>query len=56
MAAGFTSTSLVPVTVNERAVFDENISMYRAIKTKGYVKIKTTFGDLDIELHCDQVC
>ncbi|EFN51543.1 hypothetical protein CHLNCDRAFT_49208 [Chlorella variabilis] len=45
----FTSTTMAPATKNERTV--------RLIQlkptTKGYVRLHTTLGDLNLELHCD---
>ncbi|KAK9728920.1 cyclophilin peptidyl-prolyl cis-trans isomerase Cyp8 [Basidiobolus ranarum] len=52
-AASFTSTAFTPVTVNERALIDEDEFMYQEIKKKGYARIQTNFGDINVELHCD---
>jgi hypothetical protein len=43
------------VTVNELARRDPLDVMYDCIKDKGYVRIITTLGDLNIQLHCDLV-
>ncbi|KAI8376525.1 peptidyl-prolyl cis-trans isomerase-like 2 [Radiomyces spectabilis] len=53
-AASFTSTAVDTVTVNERALIDEEEFMYKYIKTKGYARIMTNFGNLNIELYCDK--
>lgn len=56
LAASFTSTSMDPVTVMEAAVRDENEIRYTRIKNskkKGYVRLKTNLGILNIELDCD---
>ncbi|CAK9136030.1 unnamed protein product [Ilex paraguariensis] len=45
----FTSTSYDPVTKNEF----EYVKVEKNPKKKGYVRLTTTHGDLNIELHCD---
>jgi peptidyl-prolyl cis-trans isomerase-like protein 2 len=45
----FTSTSYDPVTENEY----EYVHVERNPKKKGYVRMHTNHGDLNIELHCD---
>lgn len=45
----FTSTSFDPVTKNEY----EYVKVEKNPKKKGYVQLRTTHGDLNIELHCD---
>lgn len=45
----FTSTAYDPVTKNEF----EYIKVEKNPKKKGYVRLHTTHGDLNIELHCD---
>jgi len=45
----FTSTSYDPVTKNEF----EYIKVEKNPKKKGYVRLHTTHGDLNLELHCD---
>ncbi len=45
----FTSTSYDPVTENEY----EYVQVERNPKKKGYVRMHTNRGDLNIELHCD---
>mgnify|MGYP002021193774 FL=1 len=49
-AMGFTSTTMETHTKNYRA---EEIVWYNPTK-KGYVRLHTNFGDLNIELHCDR--
>ena len=51
-AASFTSTGLTPHTSGERALLTDEEYMLkpRRIKQKGYARIQTTFGDLNIEL------
>ncbi|PLW31942.1 hypothetical protein PCANC_19192 [Puccinia coronata f. sp. avenae] len=53
-AASFTSTSLTPATKTEVEIIDEEDFMFSHIKEKGYVKISTTLGDLNVELYCDR--
>lgn len=45
----FTSTAYDPVTKNEY----EYVKVEKNPKKKGYVRLQTTHGDLNIELHCD---
>lgn len=49
-AMGFTSTTMEAYTKNHRA---EEIVWYNPTK-KGYIRLHTNFGDLNIELHCDR--
>jgi peptidyl-prolyl cis-trans isomerase-like protein 2 len=49
-AMGFTSTTMEAYTKNHRA---EEIVWYNPTK-KGYIRLHTNFGDLNIELHCDK--
>ncbi|RIB09750.1 peptidyl-prolyl cis-trans isomerase-like 2 [Gigaspora rosea] len=53
-AASFTSTAMTPVTVNENALIDEEEFMFKEIKAKGYVRIMTNLGNLNVELFCDK--
>ena len=56
LAASFTSTSMDPVTVMEAAVRDENEIRYARIrngKKKGYVRLTTNLGAVNLELDCD---
>lgn len=51
-AASFTSTGLTPHTSNERALLTDEEYMLkpRRVKQKGYARIQTHYGDLNIEL------
>lgn len=49
MASGLTSTVMKPVTKNARKM----IRVERRPKKKGYVRIHTNLGHLNVELHCD---
>lgn len=56
VAASFTSTSMDPVTVTEAAVRGENEIRYdriRKSKKKGYVRLQTNLGIINVELDCD---
>ena len=37
------------------AAIDEDVLRYRFVKKKGYVRLHTNLGDLNLELHCDLV-
>jgi peptidyl-prolyl cis-trans isomerase-like protein 2 len=41
------------ITEQEQFVYDEDEYMFKYIKTKGYAKISTNFGDLNFELYCN---
>lgn len=45
----FTSTAYDPVTKNDY----EYVKVEKNPKKKGYIRLHTTHGDLNIELHCD---
>ncbi|KAJ2306392.1 cyclophilin peptidyl-prolyl cis-trans isomerase Cyp8, partial [Coemansia sp. RSA 2705] len=53
-AAALTSTAVAPVTANEPELIDEDEYMFARIKSKGYVRLATSLGDLNLELHCDR--
>ncbi|KAK7494081.1 hypothetical protein BaRGS_00014739 [Batillaria attramentaria] len=55
VAASFTSTALDPTTEHEAALIDEDVLRYERVKKKGYVRIITNLGPLNVELHCDMV-
>ncbi|EEB16795.1 conserved hypothetical protein [Pediculus humanus corporis] len=55
VAASFTSTAMVPETKHEAAVIEESTLRYEKIKKKGYVRLVTNFGHLNVELYCDLV-
>ncbi|KAI9790832.1 MAG: Peptidyl-prolyl cis-trans isomerase cyp8 [Peltula sp. TS41687] len=54
-AASFTSTGLTPHTSGERALLTEEEYMLkpRRVKEKGYARIQTTLGDLNVELQTE---
>jgi peptidyl-prolyl cis-trans isomerase-like protein 2 len=55
VAASFTSTAMVPETQHEAAIIDEDILRYERVKKKAYIRIATTHGNLNVELHSDMV-
>lgn len=55
VASSFTSTAQVPVTQQEAAIIDQDTVRYREVKKKGYVRLQTSHGDLNLELHCEMV-
>ncbi|KAK7572091.1 hypothetical protein V9T40_014563 [Parthenolecanium corni] len=55
VAAGFTSTVMEPVTEHVAAILSEDIVRYERVKKKGYVRLMTNFGLLNLQLHCDLV-
>ena len=54
-AASFTSTGLTPETSGERAILTDEEWMLkpRRVKIKGYARIETNMGDLNIELQTE---
>ncbi|XP_009005537.1 RING-type E3 ubiquitin-protein ligase PPIL2 isoform X2 [Callithrix jacchus] len=53
VSASFTSTAMVPETTHEAAAIDEDVLRYQFVRKKGYVRLHTNRGDLNLELHCD---
>lgn len=56
-AASFTSSSLTPRTKTEHEIVNQEEVMYEDVKrtnSKGYVRLTTNFGPLNLELHCDK--
>ncbi|KAG4304730.1 hypothetical protein PORY_001783 [Pneumocystis oryctolagi] len=54
-AASFTSTSFTPITSLERALYSDEDYMLvpKKIKTKGYARIQTSLGNINIELNTE---
>ncbi|CAJ2506060.1 Uu.00g001900.m01.CDS01 [Anthostomella pinea] len=54
-AASFTSTGLTPETSGERATLTDEEYMLKPkrVKIKGYARMETNLGDLNIELHTE---
>eukprot|EP00112_Aurelia_sp_Birch-Aquarium-sp1_P000565 Seg1054.3 transcript_id=Seg1054.3/GoldUCD/mRNA.D3Y31 product="RING-type E3 ubiquitin-protein ligase PPIL2" protein_id=Seg1054.3/GoldUCD/D3Y31 len=55
MAGSFTSTSFMPQTKQQAAMIDKDVVRYSKIKTKAYLQMQTSCGNLNFELHTDQV-
>ncbi|XP_050445119.1 RING-type E3 ubiquitin-protein ligase PPIL2 [Cataglyphis hispanica] len=55
VAAGFTSTIMPAETTHQAAVIAEDLVRYERVKKKGYVRLLTNFGALNLELYCDLV-
>ncbi|KAK2522920.1 Ppil2 [Columba guinea] len=55
VSASFTSTAMVPETTHEAAAIEEDVVRYTYVKKKGYVRLHTNKGDLNLELHCDMI-
>lgn len=55
VAASFTSTAMIPVSTHEAAIRDEDEIRYERVKKKGYLRINTNLGPLNLELFCDLV-
>lgn len=55
VAASFTSTAIVPVYKHEAAVLDDSVVRYERVKKKGYARLTTSHGPLNLELFCDVV-
>lgn len=41
--------------MHQAAVVDEDLVRYERVKKKGYVRLLTNFGTLNLELYCDVV-
>ncbi|CAJ0605830.1 unnamed protein product [Cylicocyclus nassatus] len=52
VAAGFTSTTMAPITKQKAAVLSNEAVRYKRVKKNGYVRIITNHGSLNIELFC----
>jgi peptidyl-prolyl cis-trans isomerase-like protein 2 len=55
VAASLTSTVMEPTLKNISDALDEDVVRYDRIKKKGYVRLVTNFGSLNLELFCEQV-
>ena len=55
VAASFTSTVMQIQTTNEVAVLDKDVVRYARVKKKGYVRLVTNYGSLNLELFCNLV-
>ncbi|KAK6020677.1 hypothetical protein OSTOST_13666 [Ostertagia ostertagi] len=50
VAAGFTSTTMAPITKQKAAVLTDEAVRYSRVKKNGYVRIVTNHGSLNLEL------
>uniref|UniRef100_A0A673NLN9 PPIase cyclophilin-type domain-containing protein n=1 Tax=Sinocyclocheilus rhinocerous TaxID=307959 RepID=A0A673NLN9_9TELE len=55
VSASFTSTAMTPATTHEADAISDDTVRYQYIKKKGYVRLHTNKGDVNVELHCDKV-
>lgn len=55
VAASFTSTAMAPVYNHEAAILEDHVVRYERVKKKGYVRLATSHGPLNLELFCDVV-
>ncbi|KAI4460673.1 peptidyl-prolyl cis-trans isomerase-related [Holotrichia oblita] len=55
VAASFTSTVMETQLIHEPAIIHEDLVRYERVKKKGYVRLITNFGPLNLELYCDVV-
>lgn len=61
VSGSFTSTSMSVATNNERSllsaeqILEQRYADLRKRKAKGYVRLHTTLGNINLELHCDLV-
>ena len=53
VAASFTSTATTRETVHQAAVLEEDVVRYARVKKKGYARLVTNVGPLNLELHCE---
>ncbi|CAO1312947.1 unnamed protein product [Diamesa hyperborea] len=55
VSASFTSTAMDPSVRSEAAIIEEDLVRYERVKKKGYVRLVTSLGPLNLELYCDQL-
>ena len=51
----FTSTCMMPITESEDALKEDRSVVYQFVKKKAYIRITTSKGELNLELHSDYV-
>uniref|UniRef100_A0A3B5LQZ6 PPIase cyclophilin-type domain-containing protein n=1 Tax=Xiphophorus couchianus TaxID=32473 RepID=A0A3B5LQZ6_9TELE len=54
VSASFTSTAMTPATTHEADAIADDMVRYQYVKKKGYVRLHTNRGDLNLELHCGE--
>lgn len=55
VSASFTSTAMTRETEQEAAILEDDVVRYDRVKKKGYVRLVTNQGPINVELHCDLV-
>ncbi|KAM9464592.1 RING-type E3 ubiquitin-protein ligase PPIL2 [Salvelinus alpinus] len=55
VSASFTSTAMTPATEHTADAISEDTVRYSYVKKKGYVRLHTNKGDINLELYCDKV-
>uniref|UniRef100_A0A4W6FLW7 Peptidylprolyl isomerase (cyclophilin)-like 2 n=1 Tax=Lates calcarifer TaxID=8187 RepID=A0A4W6FLW7_LATCA len=55
VSASFTSTAMTPATTHEADAIADDTVRYQYVKKKGYVRLNTNKGELNLELHCDKI-
>ncbi|XP_026694279.2 RING-type E3 ubiquitin-protein ligase PPIL2 [Ciona intestinalis] len=53
VSASFTSTARAPEVEHVTVARDEDEVRYEFVKKKGYVRLTTNVGEINLELHCD---
>uniref|UniRef100_H2ZH27 RING-type E3 ubiquitin-protein ligase PPIL2 n=1 Tax=Ciona savignyi TaxID=51511 RepID=H2ZH27_CIOSA len=53
VSASFTSTARTPEVEHQTLAREEDEVRYEYVKKKGFVRLTTNFGDINLELHCD---
>uniref|UniRef100_A0A8C5FZK3 RING-type E3 ubiquitin transferase n=1 Tax=Gouania willdenowi TaxID=441366 RepID=A0A8C5FZK3_GOUWI len=54
VSASFTSTAMTPSTTHEADAIADDTVRYQYVKKKGYVRLHTNKGDINLELHCGE--
>lgn len=55
VSASLTSTAITPFLRTEYDIVEEDLVRYERVKKKGYVRLNTNMGPLNLELFCEQV-
>ncbi|XP_041955819.1 RING-type E3 ubiquitin-protein ligase PPIL2 [Alosa sapidissima] len=55
VSASFTSTAMTPATTHVADAIADDTVRFQYVKKKGYVRLHTNKGDINLELHCDKV-
>uniref|UniRef100_A0A3P8Y526 Peptidylprolyl isomerase (cyclophilin)-like 2 n=1 Tax=Esox lucius TaxID=8010 RepID=A0A3P8Y526_ESOLU len=54
VSASFTSTAMTPATEHTADAIADDTVRYSYVKKKGYVRLHTNKGDINLELYCDK--